>query len=327
MILRVTKKASANIEKSRRPVSTPEPMTSHSGVALRAADGSTRTMLRLGKVTQRNWSRVAEAVVEAPFAGMASGRVFVKQFVDSSGTAYPVQCDFEREGSELAARLIGHLVQVPALLYVDRDRLLHVYEYVDLLSIDDLLRGDPARLQRLFPPLTQALCDVLAVLGSAAGTHTADLKTKTRHFGGASTAVNFKGMDIRNVGLNAASQTEPMTLAMFDFGRPYLAPLEGARAKLYVSIGLLNWGRPVRRFLRGPDEELLAIAQSTLGDYLDRESILVEIEYQRRTRERDVKAPNRPMLLLKKLGVRTIGRHYLRQLTTWCKQNLPATPQ
>jgi hypothetical protein len=319
---------SAAIDKPGKPDQEIEPIVTNGSMTLLSDGGTALLTLRLGSVSQRNWSRIASALTEAPFPGAQDDRVFIKQFVDAGGVAHEVQWDFEREGAELAGRLFGETITVPRLLHADRDHLLHVYEHVEMLSIDDLLRGDPARLERLFPPLLEALRGVLALLDSAtASVATSALTVKNRPYGGASTAVNFKGMDIRNVGLRLPTQKDSVALTMFDFGRPYLAPLEEAGAKLFVSIGMLNWGRPLHRFVRGPDQALLQRASAALGDYLDCDSVLAEIDYQQRIRESDVKAANPITLALKTFGLRTIGRGYLRRLAAWSKENLAQANQ
>ncbi len=281
------------------------------------------SILTLEAVAQRNWSRISLGTVDTLLPGQTGHRVFVKQFVDAGGQAHSRQWDFEREGADIARSLMAGCLHIPVLLWADSRHLLHVYEFCELISLDDMLRKDVARFDATLPAALAAMRVALDQLATATehSEVARALPCKERPYGGASTAVNFKGLDIRNVGL-MDDDGDAVRFAMFDFGRPYLSPIEEAAAKLFVSVGLLNWGRPIRRFARGPDAAALAAANAQLGHYLDLDAVLNEIHYQQRTRERDVKARGRTIAALKKLGLNTLGKLYFHRLETWCRDTL-----
>ena len=287
-------------------------------------EGTRVLRLRFGKVAQRNWSRVAVATLTDVTDGMPARdkQVFVKQFHDANGNTHEKQCQFEREGAELAHDVLLPVLLVPRLLHVDMTWLLHIYEFCAMESVDELLRRAPDRFVATLPAVLDAAARTVDALHDAAQRESlrALLQVKERPYGQAASAVSFKGLDIRNMAVIVADDpAAPPRIAMFDFGRPYLAPVEEAAAKLYVSVGLLNWGRPVRRFVRGPDQSMLEAAGQSLYRYLDRDAILAEVAQQQRTRERDVKASGVITALLKTAGVRTLGRRYFRQLEACCR--------
>ena len=151
-----------------------------------------------------------------------------------------------------------------------------------------------------------------------------DLPLKERDYGTGRLAVNFKGFEIRNAGVgpDVAGEVGPGDLVLFDFVRPYLAPIEEAAAKLFVSIGLLNWGSPVGRFLRGPDQQLLADAMNILSPWIDSAAVNAELSLQERFRTGEFKGAGGIEVMLKRIGVDMIGRWYLRRLRSWCEANL-----
>ncbi len=265
------------------------------------------------RVAQRNWSRVGRAVD-------GERRAFVKQFVDANGNWHAKQFRYETEGARIAFDALSDVVYVPRLVHADEENLLHIYEFCDVVATDTLLRREPERFQAQFPHLLRAMRQVLAILaGSDLPPGCTDLPVKQRPYGGPSNALNFKGLDIRNAGIG----TDPdRPVVMFDFGRPYRAPMEEAGAKILVSVGLLNWGQPMLRFLKGPDTALLETVIEPLTDYLSLDAVLAECEQQRRVRTTEVKATNVVQRALKSAGVKTVGKSYFRTLARWCGEHV-----
>ena len=138
---------------------------------------------------------------------------------------------------------------------------MNVFDYKNIVSMDVLLREDPAAFDRCFMLVVERMVAVLEALRKPK-THDVSLPIKERPYGGLRTAVNFKGFEIRNIGLARTidGRVDPSDIVIFDCVRPYLAPIEEAAAKLIVSIGLLNWGMPLSRFARGPNTELMHAA-------------------------------------------------------------------
>jgi hypothetical protein len=264
---------------------------------------------------QRNWSRVGLAV------GPAGGsRYFLKQSVDRSGAWHAQLWRHELEGLRLAERVLEDIAIVPRVLGTDESHLLTVHEYIVFETPDELLRREPAALARSLPEILGRLTAVIDALAAPPADALVDLPRKARPFGGAPTALNFKGFDIRNCGIVEGAQEPPQRLVLFDLGRPYLAPREELAAKLLVSVGLLNWGAPLTRFLRGPDIALLELARETLGARVERAAVVAEIELQRGFRLRELKARDRLEELAKALVVRTVGRRYLDRLEQWARR-------
>jgi hypothetical protein len=150
------------------------------------------------------------------------------------------------------------------------------------------------------------------------------LKSKQRSYGRLGVAVNFKGFEIRNAGMprSAGADVSADDLVLFDFVRPYLAPIEEAAAKLFVSVGMLNWGNPLRRFIKGPDTTLLARAADILRPWLDREAIAAELDLQEKFRFVELRGARSHEVFLKWLGVMTFGRSYFAKLRAWCAKNI-----
>ncbi len=274
-------------------------------------------------VHQRNWSRVANGTL-----AKGDGRVvacFVKQYVGKDGFEHADHWEYEREGVEYAADILGQIVHVPKLLLRDKQLVLNVFEHFDIVSIDQLLRSDPAAFNRCIDSVLQRMEQVLVALLRAPEKHAVSgLKSKQRSYGRLGVAVNFKGFEIRNAGMprSAGTPVSAEDLVLFDFVRPYLAPVEEAAAKLFVSVGMLNWGNPLRRFISGPDTALLARAANILRPWLDREAIAAELDLQEKFRNAELKGARDLEVFLKWLGVMAFGRYYFVKLRAWCAKNI-----
>jgi hypothetical protein len=285
--------------------------------------GGTALRLVCADVHQRNWSRVANGTL-----ANGDGRVvacFVKQYVGKDGFVHADHWEYEREGVEYAADILGQIVRVPKLLLRDKRLVLNVFEYFEIVSIDQLLRSDPAALNRSIDFVLQRMEQVLVALLSAPEKHdVSGLKSKQRGYGRLGVAVNFKGFEIRNAGMpcSAGTGVSAGELVLFDFVRPYLAPIEEAAAKLFVSVGMLNWGNPISRFIKGPDTALLARAADILRPWLDRGAIAAELDLQEKFRNAELKGARDLEVFLKWLGVMAFGRYYFARLRAWCAKNI-----
>ena len=275
-------------------------------------------------VVQRNWSRVGMGRLAVSPAS-AQQRVFVKQNIDKGGSRQPEHWRHEQTGAAIAAKLLADIVQVPTLSHQNEQLLINVFEYVDLITLDELLRIDPVSFDKYIEPVTNQLIRVLEAMSAPSMTSLADaLPVKRRTYGGPSTAVNFKGFEIRNTGLARTEDglINPDNLVAFDFVRPYLAPIEEAAAKLFVSIGLLNWGKPLDRFARGPDTSLLERILPVLRPYLDGQAIRAELGLQARFRTHEFQGSSTLERMFKQLGIDMLGKRYLRKLERWCERNI-----
>lgn len=280
--------------------------------------------LQCTRVQQRNWTRVGMGRIPLP-GGTGHTTVFLKQNIDRGGHRHPEHWVYEQTGADIAHHLLQETVQVPLLRYQNEALLLNVYEYIDVITIDELLRSDPAAFDQYFDSVIHKLVEVLEIMKQPlSAPHSETLPLKSRPYGGTSTAINFKGFEIRNAGLlrTDAGTVESGNLVMFDFVRPYRAPIEEAAAKLFVSIGLLNWGKPLGRFMRGPDTALLERVRQPLRPYLDRQAVLAEVYLQSCFRTREFQGAGCLERSLKRLGVYTLGKRYLHQLKRWCERSI-----
>jgi len=273
------------------------------------------------RAEQRNWSRVGAGEVAKGAMHGERRTVFIKQYVDRAGRPQYRHWAFEQTGTNTACALFRDMVRIPALRGSDAGLLLNVYEHVNVVPLDVLLRFDTIAFDAVFPTVLVRMRSVLETmaLGLDARRETEHLPVKERPYGGPSRAVNFKGFDIRNVGLlrDADGKLQTGEVALFDFGRAYLAPIEEAAAKLFVSIGLLNWGKPARRFLRGPDVELLNLSFDVLKPYMNADALEAELALQESFRSSEAQGGSRMERRLKRLGIDTIGKRYLRRLRVW----------
>ncbi len=280
-------------------------------------------------ITQRNWSRVGTAVLE--MENSSKRRCFVKQYIDRSGVLHPDHLQYEYEGALLASKILDGIVKVPSLLLKDDERLINVFEHTDVITVDELLRSDETRFWHYYPLLLEQLSDVLNAMREGANRHdTANLPVKTRNYRSQGLAINFKGFEIRNTGYQLSpgnmedSSTSLPPVVMFDFVRPYIAPIEEAAAKLLVSIALLNWGKPLGRFIKGHDNEILDMAFYYIGQWTNREAMEAELAIQQGFRFDTIKGANRSESQLKKVGLNVVGRIYLNRIREWTSAHFPA---
>lgn len=269
-------------------------------------------------VFQRNWSRVARAQAGGT-NGSTDGAedLFLKQFVDRRGIWHEDHWRYEEHGCAVARRALAAPFHVPALRLISADSLTLGYELLDLDAFDTLLRDHPRRFEARRSFLLEGIHDLMEALVAAADTDLGRLSTKQRDYDSRGRALCFKGLDVRNLGCRG----EGNQMVAFDFGRPYLAPVEEAAAKLLVSIGLLNWGRPMSRFVRGPDRELLADAARALAPWTGLEATRAEIALQHTVRTQTIQG-RRIESALKRWGVEVMGRRYLSKLSHMCEDLL-----
>ncbi len=277
------------------------------GRRLRLGDG---TELTCGSVQQRNWSRVAIGTTDS------AHRLFLKQHVDMGGAWQQKLWMFEQEGHAAAERVLPPLARVPRLIDARQDALVNVYEYVPMQPMDALLRVERGRFTEQFPRVVERMRDVLAAMASVS-VDELDLHENAASSTSDKSALNFKGFDIRNVALTPNDE-----ISLFDFGRPYVASIMDAGAKLFVSIGMLNWGHPPARFARGVDTAMLRTVVGKLEPFIDRSAVLDELERQR-FRFTKIHASNGIERLFKKAGLFVLGERYMRQLEGWCLAHLP----
>lgn len=276
-------------------------------------DGQAATV-QVCSASQRLWSRIGR--------GTLGGKpVFLKQICDVRGRWSPQQYRYECKGLEVAASTLGGVADVPCPLALEPDQLLLVMEDRRLESMDELLRRSPETFERaIVPSLGQiaGLLDRLATVDPAA-----ELHTKLRHYGSEPNSLFFKGLEVRNVGYPRDTQNFAQTdLTVFDLGRPFLTSREDAAGRMFLSIGMLNWGRPLRRFLQGPDEGLLLQARRVLGSRLDPTTVDALLEKERQQRLEEFRSGGALGGLVKSVLIPRVGARYFDRLKRWCAAEL-----
>lgn len=270
------------------------------------------------EVTQRNWSRVGLGRISSGNDPHALEHFFLKQNIDKSGATQFDHWQYEQSGAAIARQLLEDVIRVPELKYHSQTLLLNIFEHVNIIPVDELLRTDPILFKGNFPRLMKKMVRVLEALQQPyTGFYQDQVPVKQRPYGGKSDTMNFKGLDIRNVGFDEKE------LVLFDCVRPYLAPVEEAAAKIFISIGLLNWGKPLSRFIQGPDLSLLRTAQYYLAPYLDPRALQAEIDLQLSFRFSEIQGNAGSEIILKKLGLHSLGKNYLNKLQNWCNREIP----
>lgn len=284
---------------------------------------NTKLSVQCTSVEQRNWSRVGTGLIEMD-AGKTQ-EVFLKQNVNKNGEILVDHWEYEKLGAIVASKLFQNSITIPRLQYHNPALALCVFEFIEITPFDTLLRNNSELFNKSFIDFLEQSTQMFETLQNPHGLAiTNSLPVKERTYGHSSNCINFKGFDIRNIGVNnsPASNTGDSEFVMFDFGRPYKAPIQEASAKLFISIGLLNWGRPISRFARGPNTDLLTLSLDYMKPYLCYESIHAELKLQSKFRFSEVHGSGLIEKSLKKLGIDVLGKRYIKKLDSWCNENL-----
>lgn len=279
----------------------------------------TQVELELLHIEQRNWSRIATGMSHN-CQEQTFDKFFIKQYVDKAGKPHSQLLKYELAGTLVAQELFKDVAHVPSLLYQNESLLLNVFEFKNVVSVDVLLRKN----ETLFNQHIDSIIKKMGMVLDTMQTPRTEIKglslpVKRRNYGSGTTAINFKGFEIRNVGLPLQSNNEISTdtLVLFDLVRPYWGPIEEAAAKLFISIGFLNWGSPLSRFMKGPDVALMEKALPILKPWLNRDAIEAELQLQTRFRTVEFKGIDGIERTFKKIVVNTLGKVYLSKLKNW----------
>ncbi len=238
--------------------------------------------LRVGEVTERNWSRVAKA------SGPDGQLYFCKQFIDRVGRAHP-----RGFAGELATRAcmnqrpLAAAERIPLIGQIDQ-RLIMVFPHVPMTTIDSMRRSSVADLEA-----TRRVGELLA-----------EIVDTQRSPNDPSSVAGWKGLDPKNIGWDETGK-----MWIFDFGPPTHVDVETTAGRL-VAAGLLSrwvarpgthvvW--PERPILRAVCEPL---ASMTTYDAVD-QSLRNHFELRLREPQRTGAAAQAT-----KAGVHTLGRMY-----------------
>lgn len=281
-------------------------------------------VLTCEKTTQRIWSVVADGFIRKPGEGQAPKRVFIKQFLDCTGKPHPKQWENETKGYQVVQTALRNEAIFPELIASAREQLVHVYQHLEIDSIDEILRADSTQFEGVLEHFLREIESLLRTMQSAIEDHDfSALAHKSRDYIG-SPGLCFKGLDVRNFGFERSNYADldGKRLVMFDFGKPYVAPIHEAAAKVFVSIGLLNWGRPISRFAKGPDQAMIERALEQLKAYIHPRAIQLELDMQYRFRSEEIRASGTLEKIAKQTGIKLLGGRYFKRLRRWCDENI-----
>lgn len=252
-------------------------------------------------VVQRNWSRVA---VGRASAECDQRQLFLKQFIDSRGVAHLDQYHDEFSAIRKAKDLFSDRANIPDPAYRNAERLIIGFDHYEMTTIDVVLRSgcDAAQMQQAFDYTLKAADAFLESLRASDD--------------GTGAVPVFRGFDIRNIGIPCENGEllwhQPPYL--FDFGVYRAGSYQEAAARILTSIGMLNWGKPMQRFVQGPDAAWFRQAAAALAPYISRQRLLQRIGHEYAHRVKDVQATSWVDRQLKRLGLFTVGYVYIQKM-------------
>jgi hypothetical protein len=275
-------------------------------------DASGRPVL-VGKVEQRNWSRVA--VAAAP--GVDQPEFFLKQFVTADGRVLVGGSAAEAQAAALGRATFGDCVLVPE--FGDEDRALLAYPYRRFLPTHELLRSDPRGFNTVWPQFCEDIAGIIAAATRVPAARLSGLRDAARSRSDTPRALAFKALEVRNIAPRVEGK---QPLLLFDLGPAHVATAGDVAARLLVSVLLLNWGRPMSRFVKGPPIELAGLAARQWSGYLDGDTVASALTKEVAMRRTTVQAASRQERWAKSVGIMTVGRRYERQSMSWVRRTL-----
>ncbi len=270
------------------------------------------TPLTVDSISRRNWSTVAVA------EDHRGERVFLKQFRDATGQWRPYDLDHERHGTELLASAGLDSVEVEPPVLVDRDRGVLGYRWQPVVTLDEAIRSGHRQLPSIVSDLGATAPRLLGALEAMAD----GLEAKRRHrpWAAGQLIACPKGLDYRNLGWRPRDR-----VLMFDPGPVQLAPIEEAAAKLICSALLLNFGRPLRRCVRGVDLDVAAPLTQPLLRFTNRSALDYELDRLLRHRLQEPKPRSVAERIAAGPATRVVGKRYWASMQRWIDaQPLPA---
>jgi hypothetical protein len=275
-------------------------------------DGAGRPVV-VDAVHQRLWSRVA---VAGP-PGFERPCYFLKQFVAADGQVVRGGDVAESQAASLGRATFGDCVLVPA--FTAEDRALLAYPHHEFATTDELLRSDPARLERLWSQFCDDVAALIASTATVSDDVLAGLRKASAAEPGSGRALGFKAFEVRNI----APRIDGMQpLLVFDLGPAYVSTVADVAARLMVSVLLLNWGRPMSRFVQGPPVALASVAARRWSDYLDQATVANAVTKEVAMRRRSIQSSTRRERWGKAAGMATVGQRYEAQAMAWVRRTL-----
>jgi len=266
------------------------------------------------KVTIRNWSRVA---VCHEASGPCAPQLFLKQFVDSKQIPHPDQYHNELDSIKKAIELFEPDVSVLRPKYLDPKNLTIAYEYIPMLTLDEILRNTAGKFSQ--PTGYEASFEIVLNAVSVILNRLRDLENASGPNGSCGTAncaYVFHGFDARNIGVptDLGLPGASPNAYLFDLGNHWTGPRQEASARYLTTLGLLNWGKPLSRFALGPDTEMLANGIARIHEHISKKATIARINGEFRSRIFNVQGPNWMVRLGKRAGLLTVGYYYIRRL-------------
>jgi hypothetical protein len=268
--------------------------------------------LVIAAVRQRNWSRVG--VAQMP--GSARPVYFLKQFVAADGHVLDGGAAAEGQAATLGRAVFGDCVLVPE--FADESRALLAYPHLQFRATDELLRDDSRKLEGVW----EEFCADIAGLIAAAEQAPAELLRGLRELAPSTSgqrALAFKAFEVRNIAPRIDG-TQP--LLVFDLGPAYVSTVIDVVSRLLVSVLLLNWGRPMSRFVQGPPTDLATRAVKAWPAALDAETVAKALTKEVAMRRTAIQASSRRERWAKSAGLSTVGRRYEAKALHWVRRTL-----
>jgi hypothetical protein len=264
-------------------------------------------------VQQRNWSRVGVATArdsEDPV-------YFLKQFIAADGSVSSGGASAEAKAATLGRAAFGDCVLVPE--FADEDRVLLAYPHRRFAATDQLLREDPAGLDAAWEAFCTDLAGIIAATTTVPAELLHGLRERPQGRPGEVRALAFKALEVRNI---APRIDGKQPLLIFDLGPAYVSTVTDVAARLLVSVLLLNWGRPMSRFVKGPPTRLASLAAQQWLPYLDRDIVASAFRKEVAMRRDSIQGTSRRERWAKAVGVATVGARYEVLARNWVRRTL-----
>jgi hypothetical protein len=276
------------------------------------ADTTGRPLV-IGAVQQRNWSRVGVATA----SDSEDPAYFLKQFIAADGSVVSGGASAEAQAADLGRAAFGDCVLVPE--FADEDRALLAYPHRRFVATDQLLRDDPGGLDAVWATFCADLSGIIAATTTVPTELLRGLRERPQGRPGEVRALAFKALEVRNIAPRIDGR---QPLLIFDLGPAYVSTVADVAARLLVSVLLLNWGRPMSRFVKGPPTRLASVAAQQWSPYLERDIVAGAFGKEVAMRRESIQGTSRRERWGKAVGVATVGARYEALTMNWVRRTL-----
>lgn len=251
---------------------------------------------------------------------MQDQELFLKQFLGRDGVVRRSLLEAEITGARVASRSFPEFVALPPLAGSNPEMVLLGYARLEFMPLDVALRDDRDVFERAWPSICDQVLRIVERSTDCAATRDTDLLVKERSYEYSALAINFKGLEVRNLAVPRwpLEDVDHARLVAFDLGLPYVGPVEEVAARLLVSTLLLNWGAPLSRFVQGPPAELADVLAERLDPFLRSHPVISELAREERARQTVSRFGSSLERAGKVAAMGTLGASYFRRARRWC---------